>query len=131
MKAPIIQQRMTRLPLEIERIDNVANARRLMELFGIRHVPVMSGLHLKGIVSQRDILNATIRLGKDIDDLPIEEICNPDVLTVSPLTPVDEAARQMLERGAGSAVVVDGEYVVGIFTSSDALKTLGSLFGKS
>jgi acetoin utilization protein AcuB len=131
MKAPIIQQRMTRLPLEIERIDNVANARRMMELFGIRHVPVMSGLHLKGIVSQRDILNATIRLGKNIDDLPIEEICNPDVLTVSPMTSVDEAARQMLERGVGSAVVVDGEYVVGIFTSSDALKTLGSLFGKS
>lgn len=131
MKAPIIQQRMTRLPLEIERIDNVANARRLMELFGIRHVPVMSGLHLKGIVSQRDILNATIRMGNNIDDLPIEEICNTDVLTVSPLTPVDEAARQMLERGVGSAVVVDGEYVVGIFTTSDALKTLGSLFGKT
>ena len=131
MKSPIIQQHMTRLPLEIERIDNVANAKRLMELFGIRHVPVMSGLHLKGIVSQRDILNASIRLGKDIDDLPIEEIYNPDVLTVSPLTPVDEAARQMLERGVGSAVVVDGEYVVGIFTSTDALKTLGSLFGKS
>lgn len=131
MKAPIIQQRMTRLPLEIEQIDNVANAKRLMELFGVRHVPVMSGLHLKGIVSHRDILNATIRLGKDIDDLPIEEICNHDVLTVSPLTPVDEAARQMLERGVGCAVVVDGCYVVGIFTSTDALKTLGSLFGKS
>ena len=131
MKSPIIQQHMTRLPLEIERIDNVSNAKRLMELFGIRHVPVMSGLHLKGIVSQRDILNASIRLGKGIDDLPIEEIYNPDVLTVSPLTPVDEAAWQMLERGVGSAVVVDGEYVVGIFTSTDALKTLGSLFGKS
>ena len=129
MKAPIIQQCMTRLPLEIERIDNVSNAKRLMELFGIRHVPVMSGLHLKGIVSQRDILNASLRLGKDIDDLPIEEICNLDVLTVSPLTPVDEAARQMLDRRVGSAVVVDGEYVVGIFTSTDALKTLGSLFG--
>ena len=127
MKKPIIQQLMTRLPLEIERIDDVATAKRLMELFEIRHVPVMRGLHLKGVVSQRDILNATIRYG-NVDELPIEEISQKDVLTVSPLTPVDEAAQKMLDRGVGSAVVVDGEYVVGIFTSTDALKTLVSLF---
>ena len=57
MKAPIVQKRMTRLPLEIEQINNVANARRLMGLFGIRHVPVMGGLHLKGVVSDRDIMS--------------------------------------------------------------------------
>jgi len=131
MKAPIVQQHMTRLPLEIERIDNVANAKRLMELFGIRHVPVMSGLNLLGVVSQKDILNATIRLGGNVDDLPIGEICHRDVLKVSPLTPIDEVATQMLHRGVGSALVVDGEYVVGIFTSSDALKTIASLFAKS
>ena len=131
MKAPIVQKHMTRLPLEIEQIDNVANARRLMDLFGIRHVPVMKGLHLKGVVSERDITRASIRYGKKIDDLPIEEICQHDVLTVSPLAPIDEVARQMLDRGVGSAMVVDGEYVVGIFTTTDALKTLTGLFGKS
>jgi len=131
MKAPIVQKHMTRLPLEIEQIDNVATARRLMDLFGIRHVPVMSGLHLTGIVSQRDILNATIRAGRNIDELPIEKICQQDVLTVSPLTPVDDVVRIMLRRGIGSAVVVDGEYVVGIFTSTDAMKMLGSMFGAS
>lgn len=131
MKAPIVQQHMTRLPLEIEQIDNVANAKRLMDLFGIHHVPVMSGLHLQGLVSQRDILNATVQMGRKIDDLPIEKICVKDVLTVGPLTPVDEVVQQMLERGVGSAVVVDGEYVVGIFTSTDALKTIVALFGKS
>ncbi len=131
MKAPIVQQHMTRLPLEIERIDNVANAKRLMALFGIRHVPVMSGLHLLGVVSQRDILNATVRRGRNIDDLPIGEICQKDVLQVSPLMPIDEVARHMLDRKVGSAVVVDGEYVVGIFTSTDALKAIVGLFGKS
>ena len=128
MKAPIVQKHMTRLPLEIEQIDNVANARRLMGLFGIRHVPVMGGLHLKGVVSDRDIMNAAIDAGKKIDELPIEDVCEHDVLTVSPLTPIDEVATRMLERGVGSAVVVDGEYVVGIFTSTDALKALASWF---
>jgi acetoin utilization protein AcuB len=128
MKAPIVQKHMTRLPLEIEQIDNVANARRLMGLFGIRHVPVMGGLHLKGVVSDRDIMSAAIAAGKKIDELPIEDVCEHDVLTVSPLTPIDEVATRMLERGVGSAVVVDGEYVVGIFTSTDALKALASWF---
>ena len=131
MKAPIVQKFMTRLPLEIEQIDNVANAQRLMDLFGIRHVPVMKGLHLKGIISHRDILNETIRRGKNIDDLPIDEICQHDVLTVSPLTPIDQVIQQMRDRAVGSAVVVDGEYVVGIFTTTDAVKTLLSLFGSS
>ncbi len=131
MKAPIVQKHMTRLPLEIERIDKVSNAKRMMELFGIRHVPVMSGLHLRGVVSQRDLLNAAVRLGKNIDNVPIEDICEQDVLTVSPLTPVDEVARKMLQRKVGSAVVVDGSYVVGIFTSTDALKTLAGIFGRS
>ena len=131
MKVPIVQKHMTRLPLEIEQIDKVVNAKRLMELFGIRHVPVMSGLKLEGVVSQRDLLNATIRLGRNIDDMPIEEFCEHDVLTVSPLTPIDEVARQILQRQVGSAVVVDGEYVVGIFTSTDALKTLAGFWEKS
>ena len=131
MKIPIVQQHMTRLPLEIEQIDKVANAKRLMELFGIRHVPVMSGLQLTGVVSQRDILNAAVRLRRNVDNLPIEEVCEHNVLTVSPLTPVDQVARKMLERQVGSAVVVDGEYVVGIFTSTDALKTLATLWDKS
>ena len=132
MKAPIVQQHMTRLPLEIERVDNVANARRMMELFEIRHVPVMNGLHVEGVVSERDILRATAQHGqRNVDSLPIEEISQQNVLTVGPLTPVDQVARKMLEHGAGSALVVDGEYLVGIFTSTDALRMLANLFGRT
>ncbi len=94
MKVPNVQQHMTRLPLEIEQIDKVGNAKRLMELFGIRHVPVMSGIRLRGVISQSDILNATIELGRNIDNLPIEEFCEHDVLQVGPLTPVDEVAQK-------------------------------------
>ena len=128
MKAPIVRERMTRLHVEIERVDNVANAIRLMELFDVRHVPVMNGSHLEGVISERDILRA--RIDTDIDDISLQEICSRNVLTVGPLTPVDQVAQQMLERRVGSAIVVDGGYVVGIFTSSDALRTLTEIFGK-
>ena len=89
----------------------------------------MLGKELVGFLKSRSSVSEIVE--RDIDDLPIEEICQRDVLKVSPLTGVDEAARRMLERRVGSAMVVDGRYVVGIFTTTDALKLLGELFGKS
>ena len=46
---------------------------------------------------------------------------------VRPDTLVDEVARQMLSRKVGSAVVIDGGFVVGIFTTTDALRVLGAV----
>ena len=128
-KPPIVRDCMTHLPVEGERCETVADAARLMESHHIRHLPVMSGSHLQGIVSQRDILTARLRYGDAAKAMVLEEICSKDVLKVGPLTPVNEVAGQMLDRKIGSAVVVDGGYVVGLFTSTDALRTLRTLFG--
>ena len=129
-KAPAVREYMTHLPADVERCQTVADAMALMETHEIRHIPVMSGPHLKGIVSQRDILAARVRFADRLSDMSIEEICQQDVLTVSPLAGVDEVAEQMLGHGAGSAVVVDGGFVVGIFTTTDALRVLSELFGR-
>ncbi len=130
-KAPAVREYMTHLPAEIERCETVAEAIALMEKHQIRHVPVMSGAHLKGIVSQRDILTARLRYGGQLEKMPVEEICQPEVLTVGPVAAVNDVAQQMLDRGAGSAVVVDGGFVVGIFTTTDALRVLSQLFSRS
>jgi CBS domain-containing protein len=120
---------MTHLPVEGERCETVADAARLMESNDIRHLPVMSGSHLQGIVSQRDILLTRVKHGDAAEAMVLEDICSKHVLKVGPLTPVNEVADQMLDRKIGSAVVVDGGYVVGLFTSTDALRTLRTLFG--
>lgn len=71
------------------------------------------------------------RFGEQLTTRSVEEIWQEDVLSVSPVTAVDEVAQRMLERGVGSAVVVDGGFVVGIFTTTDALRVLSELFGSS
>jgi acetoin utilization protein AcuB len=126
-KLPKVREYMTRLPMEVEQCENVAEALNVMKSHGIRHVPVMSGSHLKGLVSQRDILQAQIEHGDTLDDMPLKDIFQQDVLNVSPDTLVDEVARRMLEQKVGSAVVVDGGFVVGIFTTTDALRVLGAV----
>ena len=129
VKAPPVRQFMTRIPVEAERCETVQQAARLMEQHQIRHLPVMSGSHLLGVVSQRDILSARLREGDKVDAQPLEHICKTNVLQVGPLTPVDQVAAKMLDQQVSSALVVDGGFVVGIFTTVDALRVIHDVFG--
>lgn len=128
-KAPPVREFMTHLPVELERCETVEDAVALMDAHSIHHLPIMSGSHLRGMVSQRDILAARLRYRDRLETMPIEAIGQTDVLTVSPLDRVDEVARQMLARQTDGVVVVDGGFVVGIFTSTDALRAVCQLFG--
>ncbi len=130
-KAPPVRHFMTHLPVEVERCETVDEAISLMESHHIHHVPVMSGSHLKGIVSERDVFSARTRYADQLEGMTIEDICESEVLTVGPLDPVDCVAQQMLSRQMDSAVVVDGGFVVGIFTATDALRALCQLFGNT
>lgn len=130
-KAPLVRDCMTHLPVEADRCETVADAEQLMAAHNIRHLPVMSGSHLKGIVSQRDLQAARVRCGDEADRKALEDVCEAEVLAVSPVMAIDQVAEQMLARQVGSAVVVDGGYVVGMFTTTDALKLLRRLFTAS
>ena len=130
VKPPIVREYMTKLPVEAERCRTVREAMDLMDLHEIHHVPVMNGSHLIGIVTEHDVMRARIEHGGRFSVVALADICQRDVLSVSPVTPVDEVVRRMLGRNAGSAVVVDGGFVVGIFTTTDALRLLRDLFSR-
>ncbi len=50
--------------------------------------------------------------------------------TVSPDAPLRDVARTMAEQKFGSAVVVDGDEVTGVFTTTDALRALAAVLGE-
>ncbi len=50
-----------------------------------------------------------------------------DVFTVAPDTPIGEVIETMIEKKVGSAIVREGERVVGVFTTIDALQALHRL----
>ena len=127
-RPPAVREYMTHLPVEAEKCESIADALQLMDGRQIHHLPVMNGSRVAGIVTHRDLLAARARWGKNADEKPLEEICRRDVLCVNPMTGVDHVAKQMLERGVGSAVVLDGGFVVGIFTTTDALRLLCDFF---
>lgn len=109
----------------------LGEAYALFEKHGFRHLPVVEGKRLVGILSDRDLRFATSSfcdIPHTADD-PVTLAMSPRVLTADPLDPVEDAAKIMREHKIGCLPVVDGEEVVGILTGMDLLDALISLTG--
>jgi acetoin utilization protein AcuB len=115
---------MTRLPITIGVDQSLASARELMDRYSIRHLPVLELGRLVGIVSERELDLLLTAPEVDPHGASVRRAMRKDVLTVSPEDPLGDVAEQMHERKAGSAIVCRGGDVVGVFTTTDALRVL-------
>ena len=128
MKAiPPVQRYMTPAPHTVGNDQPLSKAHEIMREHGIRHLPVMHGNRLVGVVSDRDV--AIITALDDVNPtlITVEDAMTSDVLTVGPDTPLDEVASLMAERKAGSVVIEQNHKVVGIFTTVDGMTELADL----
>jgi acetoin utilization protein AcuB len=106
----------------------LSRAHEMMRQHRIRHLPVLDGGKLIGIVSTGDLhLLETLR-DVDPDEVLIEDAMTPDPWTVSPDTPLDIVVRTMGETKYGSTVIVDDAMrVIGIFTTTDACRVFAQV----
>jgi acetoin utilization protein AcuB len=116
---------MTKQPATVPPDSSIGAALARMRRAEIRHLLVMDADRLMGIVSHRDWrrIEGASTTG-DWEAQPVARIMTEDPVTVAPETPVTVAARVLLERKIGCLPVRDGEAIVGIFTTSDALEAL-------
>lgn len=115
---------MTPHPYTIGRDQPVAVASQRMREHRIRHLPVLDGGRLVGLISDRDV-----RLVEALssEHVKVEEAMSPEPRCVSPDAPLKSVVRDMAEHKLGSVLVVDdNERMLGIFTAIDALKILES-----
>ena len=117
---------MTPQPCCIGADTSIGEAHRLMKEEKVRHLPVVDGTALVGLVSERDLLRLEAAVDVDRKRDPVRAAMSTPVFWVLPETPLPVVARQMRDRAIGSAVVVSEGSVVGIFTTSDALDALAS-----
>lgn len=98
---------------------------RLMQEHGIRHLPIIRGGTVVGVVSDRDVRFVSgLRVAEKLQ-LSAADIMAADPLTVLATTPLDEVALVMSEHKAGSVIVQDEDgHLLGIFTATDALNAL-------
>lgn len=122
----VVRQFMTTHPHSIGVDQTLATAHEIMRKHDIRHLPVLSGGKIVGIVSLRDL--HLIETLSDVNpaEVTVEEAMTPDPYTVPADKPLMELAREMAEHKYGAAVVVDRNKIIGLFTTIDALRALAA-----
>ena len=122
-----VSQFMTKNPHCIARGVPLHEAHRLMRARHVRHLPVLDEQRLVGIVSERDLYLLETLRSVDPGKEPVCEAMTEHPFTVTPDTPLRTVLEEMRRKKYGSAVVVENNAVVGIFTRSDALRALEGL----
>lgn len=107
--------------------QTMADARARMREHGVRHLPVLRGGHLRGIVSERDLALVESLPGVDPAALKISEAMTEEPYVVARGTAVTEVVERMADQKYGAALVVDGDRPIGIFTTIDALRLAAKL----
>ncbi len=125
-----IDEFMTRTVHTIGSRSPLSEAHRLMNEHAIRHLPVLEGGKLVGVVSMRDLHLVETLKGVDPKEVTVEEAMSQDAYTVHPGAALIEVARTMAMHKYGSAVVASNGRVEGIFTTVDALKALDAVLSE-
>lgn len=127
-KTAPISDFMTPMPHTVGSEQTITFAQKLMQKHGIRHLPVLHGGELYGVVSDRDLGMIAGLNEVNPDHTTVEEAMTQEAYTVSKETALFAVLNEMLEHKYGSAIVVEGIQIIGILTTHDALALLVEKF---
>jgi len=102
---------------------------KLMDENRVRHLPVVEGERLIGVISDRAVLKATGWLPSRVLEvfsdegghLQVKDVMNSPAISVDAKTTVVNACLDMLGRSIGCLPVVDGDNLVGMLSEMDIL----------
>jgi CBS domain-containing protein len=115
----------------VARRDTVEIADGVMTMGRIRHLPVVEGSEVIGVLSQRDLfrsaLGAALAYGIQRPQelmrmLEVGDVMTTPAVTIEPEALVQDAARAMEEKRIGCLPVVEKGRLVGILTDTDILR---------
>jgi CBS domain-containing protein len=124
---------MNRDMVTVDKHASLRMARRILDQYRIRHLLVVEGKRLVGIVTDRDLRQAapssksplTLSERQEfMDELKVLEVMSRKLITASSTTTIREAAKVMVSEKIGCLPVVDGNQLVGIVTQADLLEML-------
>lgn len=122
LSSKIISEIMSPLTHSIGDEQSMSEAAHRMHAHSIRHLPVLRGGLLVGIVSERDLAMVESLPGVDPNEVTVREAMTSEPYAVPPTASLRAVLREMADRKYGTAVVVEGERAVGIVTTTDALR---------
>jgi acetoin utilization protein AcuB len=133
-----VGERMSHPIISIDPDMPVHDALDMFKRERIRRAPVIKNGKLIGIVSDKDLLNASPSPASSLSvwemnyllsKITVDEVMTKNVMTVSEKTPIEEAARIMADNKIGGLPVIRDGHVVGIITETDLFKIFLEFMG--
>jgi acetoin utilization protein AcuB len=122
-----IKHFMTEAPHAIGHDQTLKLAHERMQQWGIRHLAVLDGGVLVGVLSERDFALLQAISPKSVEEATVEEAMSTEPYVVEPSASLESVTAHMVEHQSACAVVMDRHKVLGVFTPLDALGLLSSL----
>ena len=133
-----VGERMSRPVISVAPDASVNDVLAMFRKEHIRRAPVMKDSKMLGIVSERDLLNASPspvtslsiwEMNYLISKVKVKDVMSKKVITVDQDAPIEEAARIMADKKIGGVPVVSSGKIVGIITETDLFKVLLEFMG--
>ncbi|MFN8275799.1 MAG: CBS domain-containing protein [Flavobacteriaceae bacterium] len=125
---------MSKNLIKLNLTDDLTKAEELFKKHHIRHIPVVNGNKILGMISYTDLLRISYADAIDEDEtnvgvtvynmFSLEQVMARDLVTVSPETSIKEVAEILAKREFHALPVVEGELLVGIVSTTDLIKYL-------
>lgn len=134
----LVGERMSHPVLTVTPEMSALDAQAFMRREHIRRAPVIHDGKLVGIVTEGDLLNASPtqatllsvwEINYLVSKIKVSQVMTKKVLTISEDTPIEEAARVMIDNKIGGLPVTRDEKVVGIITETDLFKIMLEMLG--
>jgi len=125
---------MTKNVVKLLLSDDLTRAESLFKNHQIRHIPVVNGNSIVGMLSYTDLLRISIADSIDEEEqeidftvynmFSIEQVMARNLVKVTPETSIREVAQILSKSEFHALPVVEGELLVGIVTTTDLIKYL-------
>jgi len=126
MIMPSVSKYMTPSPHTIQAGTNAQVAVNMMKRFNVRHLPVLDGTKLVGIISDRDL--RTIACIAALDGYEVRQVMTKSPYTTKATASLSDAATAMARNKYGAAIVLGrGDEIAGIITTVDLARVLSSI----
>jgi acetoin utilization protein AcuB len=129
-----IEKWMKRPVYSVKPLDSIQHAREVMAQNRVNQLPVVVDSRVIGIITDRDLRDAfpsvfdsptrestRTKRGTNPNDITVEMVMTPNVLTLGPKDSVGKAVQLMRTERIGAVPIVDANRLVGILTRSDVL----------
>ena len=123
---------MTKNLVTLSTKDDLVTAERLFKKHHIRHIPVVQGNNIKGMLSHTDLMRISFADAIDeheevVDTIvynmfTIPQVMVHDIVSVNPDTTIKEVAEILSKREFHALPVVDDGKLKGIVTTTDLIR---------